>query len=322
VNYGTILMIALQLVGGFFLLLIGGEALVHGSVALARRLKVTPFLIGLTVVAYGTSAPELLVSLQAALRGAPDMAIGNVIGSNIANILLVLGTAAVIWQVDSDRRLLWRDLPALVLTGILFVVLVHQGQLVLWHGVLMLALVGGLTVYAYFSERRHHSASGKIYEKESEEVGRIPRSIFIEALFIIGGLAAVTFGSQFLIEGSAVLARMAGISEATIGLTLLAVGSSLPELATTVIAAYRRHSEVALGNVLGSSIFNILGIMGVVSVITPMAVSPKFLQFDIWVMMGVMTIPFIVTLARIPMKWPVGLVFLGAYAAYVCLQFL
>ena len=315
-------MIALQLVGGVLLLLVGAEALVHGSVALARRLKVTPFLIGLTVVAYGTSAPELLVSLQAALRDAPAMAIGNVIGSNIANILLVLGTAAVIWQVDSDRRLLWRDLPALVMTGILFVVLVHQGQLVLWHGVLMLSLVGGLTVYAYFAERRHQSAAGEMYEKESEEVGRIPRSVFAEAMFIIGGLAAVTFGSGILIEGSVALARMAGISEATIGLTLLAVGSSLPELATAVIAAYRRHSEVALGNVLGSSIFNILGIMGVVSVITPMAVSPKFLQFDIWVMMGVMTVPFFVTIARIPMRWPVGLIFLGAYAAYVCLQFL
>ena len=179
-------MIALQLACGFILLLVGGEALVHGSVALARRMKVTPFLIGLTVVAYGTSAPELLVSLQAALREAPELAIGNVIGSNIANILLVLGAGAVIWQVDSDRRLLFRDLPALVLTGILFVVLVHQGQLVLWHGVLMLTLVGGLTVYAYVAERRHHSATGEMYEKESEEVGRIPRSVFIEAAFIIG----------------------------------------------------------------------------------------------------------------------------------------
>jgi cation:H+ antiporter len=315
-------MIVLQLIGGFLLLLLGAEVLVHGSVALARRMKVTPFLVGLTVVAYGTSAPELLVSLQAALRQAPDMAIGNVIGSNIANILLVLGVAAVIWRVDSDRRLLRRDLPALVLTGILFVVLAHQGQLVLWHGVLMLILVGALTIYAYFSERRHHSVTGKMYEKEGEEIGHIPRSVFLEAIFIIGGLAAITFGSEFLIKGSTALARLAGISEATIGLTLLAVGSSLPELATTIIAAYRRHSEVAFGNILGSCIFNILGIMGVVSMVTPMMVSPKFLQFDIWVMMGAMTLPFIITIARIPMKWPAGLILLGTYVAYVCLQFL
>ena len=313
---------ALEIVGGFLLLLIGGEALVHGSVALARRMRVTPFLIGLTVVAYGTSAPELVVSLHAGLIGSPSLAIGNIVGSNIANILLVLGAAAVIWQVDCDRRLLTRDLPALVLTGVLFVIFAHQGTLVAWHGAIMVALVVGLTVYAYFQERKHHTVTAELYEKEGKEIGEFPRSLPITLLFIAAGLATVTFGAKFLIDGSVVLARLAGVSEAAIGLTLLAVGSSLPELATTVVAAYRKHAEVALGNVLGSSIFNILGVMGIVVLVVPLPVDAKILRFDIWVMLVIMVVPFVVTATRFPMKWPVGLLFLAAYGAYICVQYL
>lgn len=314
-------MIVLYVVGGFALLLIGGEFLVRGSVALARRLRVSPFLIGLTFVAYGTSAPELVVSLEAALADAPGLAVGNVVGSNIANILLVLGVAGVISAVKSDRRLLARDLPVMMIAAILFIVFARTGRIEVWHGAVMLVLLAGFTAYSYLSERRHHTRVGELREKEGEEVARVPSALWLTLFFLLGGLIAVIGGAYLLVEGSVTLARSLGISEVVIGLTLVAVGSSLPELATTIVAAYRHHGEVAFGNILGSCIFNILGIMGLVSLAMPLQVAPKLQHFDLWVMLGVLALPVLFTLLGWRLTRPGGLLFLAAYAAYVYIQF-
>lgn len=314
-------MMGLYIAGGFLLLLVGGELLVHGSVALARRLHVTPFLIGLTVVAYGTSAPELVVSLGAALKDAPDLAVGNVVGSNIANILLVLGFGAVIASVKSNRRVLSRDLPALMGAALLFIVFAQNGVIVAWHGGVMVLALAGLSAYSYIDERRHHARSAASGNDEEEGLYRPPKPLGLALLFVGLGLVAVIAGAGLLIDGSVALAHTLGVSEAVIGLTVLALGSSLPELATTIVAAYRRHGEIAFGNILGSCIFNILGVIGLVAIVLPLPVAARLRAFDLWVMLGVLALPLVIALFDWRIPRPGGFLFLAGYAGYVYLQY-
>jgi cation:H+ antiporter len=314
-------MIALYIVAGFALLLLGGEFLVNGSVALARRLSVSPFLIGLTVVAYGTSAPELVVSMDAAIRDAPGLAVGNIVGSNIANILVVLGAAALFSAVKCDRRLLAREIPTLALATILFTAFSMNLTIVLWHGVVLLSVLVGFTAYSYVYERRHHTVSEELWEKEEAEVTLAPRALWLTIVFIAGGLAAVVIGAELLIEGSVDLARRLGVSESVIGLTLLALGSSLPELATTIVAAYRKHADVALGNILGSCIFNILGVIGFVALVLPLPIAAEIRRFDIWVMVGVLALPMLLALTGVRLGRLGGMLCVAAYGGYIYLQF-
>ncbi len=314
-------MIALYIVAGFALLLLGGEFLVNGSVALARRLSVSPFLIGLTVVAYGTSAPELVISMDAAVRDAPELAVGNIVGSNIANILVVLGSAALFSAVKCDRRLLAREIPVLALATILFVAFSMNLTIVLWHGVVLLSVLVGFTAYSYAYERRHHTVSKELWEKEEAEVTLVPRALWLTIVFMAGGLAAIIIGAELLIEGSVDMARRLGVSESVIGLTLLALGSSLPELATTIVAAYRKHADIALGNVLGSCIFNILGVVGLVALVLPLPIAAEIRRFDIWVMAGVLTLPMLLALTGVRLGRLGGMLCMAAYGGYIYLQY-
>lgn len=311
----------IALFGGFVLLFLGGEGLVRGAVSLARRLHVSPLLIGATVVAFGTSAPELVVSLDAALKGAMGIAFGNIVGSNIANLLLILGVAAMIWAVKVDRRALLRDGIALALSTALIIVFARFDRVERWEGVVMFLLLGGLIVFSYWQERRRASAAAVLHTKEAEELHIVPQPIWLATLSVAGGLAAVVGGAHLLVDAAVTIAHALGMSDAVIGLTIVAVGSSLPELATTVVAAYRRHTDVALGNVLGSSVFNILGILGLVAAVRPIAVPAEIIRFDLWFLLGTTIVVLLPVFAGWRVNRPVGALFVLGYAAFVAVQF-
>ena len=316
-------MTILQLLFGLVLLVAGGEALVRGSVAVAQRLGVSPMLIGLTLVGFGTSTPELVTSLQAALIGAPGVAIGNVVGSNIANILLILGISAIILPMATTKEAFRRDGPVLIGASVLMVAAVLAGSLARWVGVVFLVLLAAYTVYTYFTERDDGSPSATVHAAEAGSVADLPPRTMgfgLGGLFIVGGIAGVVYGASLLVDAALVIARAAGLSEAVIGLTLVAVGTSLPELVTSVMAAIRKQTDVAFGNIIGSNIFNILGIAGVTAVVTPISIPPEIAGFDIWVMLAtaLLLAAFAVTGWRVN-RWE-GAALLGCYAAYLAVQ--
>ena len=315
------MILFLKVAGGLILLLYGGDFLVRGAVALADRLGVSHLLIGLTVIAAGTSAPELLVCLIAVLDGAPGIAVGNVVGSNIANILLILGAAGLICALPSNRRSLQRDGLVAVMATILFAVMSTGGTIERWHGILMMVCLVIYIGFCYRSDRRSKTAQASI-NAEIKELRGGDQRIWLMAVKLLGGLVAVLIGSDLLVSGATGVARAAGISEAIIGLTLVALGTSLPELATAVAAARQKHTDIALGNVLGSNIFNVLAIMGIVATVKPVAVPEEIVTFDIWAMVGV-TVGFVgLALMVRHIGRAVAVVFLLMYSSYVVALYL
>jgi len=298
------LYLVIGLVGLFF----GGEALVRGSVGIARRMAIPPLLIGLTVVGFGTSTLELLVSVQAAWRGVPDIALGNIVGSNIANVLLIVGLTALVWPIRVSGATLRRDTAVMIAAALVLVPIFAMGQVDRLSGLVLVAGLAGYLVWAY----RQPGAS----VAEDETVGA-PASAILSVLWVIGGLVALMFGARFLVDGAVSIARGFGISEAFIGLTIVAVGTSLPELATSVIAAIRKQSEIAIGNIIGSNIFNVLGILGMTALIAPIPVASRFLTFDLPVMIGVSGVLTLLLLTRPQVGRVVGVVMLSGYVAYV-----
>ncbi|RMH48365.1 MAG: sodium:calcium antiporter [Alphaproteobacteria bacterium] len=297
---------------GLGLLIVGGDLLVRGAVAASLRLGIPALVVSLTVVAFGTSAPELLVAVQAAIRGAPDIGVGNVVGSNIANILLVLGLPALIHPIllrDGETR---RIYLLMGLTSVAFVGLCFLAPLGIWHGVVLLALMALVLHDNMLSAR---AGAVTVDPGLLEGCASPLRTV----LYLAGGIAVLPFGADFLIDGARGVARAAGVSEAAIGLTLVAVGTSLPELATSVMAALRRHADVAMGNVIGSNIFNLALIMGVTSFFGPVAIAPHFLQLDLWIMLAATALlgPFVWFDGRIGRR--AGGAFVAAYAAYAWL---
>ena len=249
----TLVLIA----AGFVLLVVGGETLVRGAVGAARRLGVSPMLIGLTLVGFGTSTPELLTSVQAALAGSPGIAVGNVVGSNICNILLILGIAALVAPIAVKRHEIQRDGGAVMIVTLIGIALIFAGWLDRLAGVAMLI---ALAIYLIVALKTTDADVG-----DSTATAPMGTSI----LFFVGGLALTLLGARLLVQGAISAATALGVSEAIIGLTVVAIGTSLPELVTSVVAARRGEPEVALGNVLGSNIFNILGILGVTVLVRP-----------------------------------------------------
>jgi cation:H+ antiporter len=310
----------LQIVGGLLLLFFGGEALVRGAVGLARRLGVRPLIIGLTVVAAGTSAPELVVSLIAGIEGQPGIAVGNVVGSNIANLLLVLGAAALVYPLRVSRVTAFRDGSILVGASILFALLALTGTIQRWHGIIMLILIVAYLIGCYRHDQRSVAVRREL-EEEVHELEKAAKSDWVIAGLLILGGAGVGFGSDQLVEGAVTLARAAGVAPTVIGVTLVALGTSLPELAASVAAARHKHADLAVGNVIGSCIFNLLAIMGTVSIVVPIRVTPEIKNFDLWVML-VVTAVFVIAsafLARFDRR--AGVVALVAYALYIVAQF-
>lgn len=300
----TYLLFVVGLLGLFF----GGEYLVRGASSIARRFGISPLVIGLTIVGFGTSAPEMLVSVNAALAGQPAIAIGNVLGSNIANILLILGVSAVIAPLIIPARQLARDLAFMLLaTGAIWVMLL-DGMVTRLEGGLLIA---GLAVFLYMA-----FSAGSVPQEEDAVETSVPKS----ALMTVGGLVLLVIGAHFLVDSASTIARTYGISEAVIGLTIVAVGTSLPELATSVIAAFRRQTEIAVGNVVGSNIFNIFSILGITALITPIPAEARFAFVDMpWVAGTAVSLSVLaIWLGGLPRLAGAGL--LAAYGVYLTLM--
>ncbi|HEX6110744.1 MAG TPA: calcium/sodium antiporter [Geminicoccaceae bacterium] len=302
---------------GLVLLISGGELLVRGSVALARSFGVSPLLIGLTLVGFGTSTPELITSLQAALVGSPGIAVGNVVGSNIANILLILGLAAALSPIACKPAAFYRDGGALAGATVACVMVALGGTLGRASGAAFLILLAAYVVFTYVRERRAPDASAEMHIHEADLADPGPRGFWLPLLFAGGGIAITIFGARFLVAGAIELAAAAGISEAVIGLTVVAVGTSLPELVTSVMAVQRRQGDIAVGNIVGSNIYNILGILGLTALVQPLSVPQDILRLDLWVMLGVtaLLIVFAVTGWRLS-RWEGGLLLAG-YLTYL-----
>ena len=254
------------LVGLFF----GGEFLIRGAVGVARRLHVPPLVIGLTIVGFGTSTPELLVSLQAAMAGAPSLAIGNVIGSNIANILLILGLSSMIAVVPMRFADMRRDFAVMIGATLLLWLMFAGGVVSRVEGAVLTA---GLLLYLWISLK---DSAGSAPPQD----GLVTIPLWQSIAFAVAGLIVLMIGARLLVDSATEIARTYGVSEAVIGLTIVAVGTSLPELATAIVAAMRRHPELAVGNILGSNVFNILGILGITALVTPIPVEARFAGLD------------------------------------------
>lgn len=300
---------------GLVILLLAGDALVKGAVNISLRLGIPAMIVGLTVVAFGTSAPEMLVSVQAVMRDAPGLALGNVVGSNVANILLVLGIPALISAVPVARGEVARSYVMMIAATVLFIILAFLGPIRWPHALVLLAGLG-LMLADSFREARRHQLAGQGDLDELE--GADPHMPWIKiAAFTILGLIGLPLGADLLVDGAVRIAQEIGVDEAIIGLTLVAVGTSLPELSTTVAAALRREAGVALGNVIGSNIFNLLAIIGVAGLVGPMAVPEAMLRVDLWVMLAASLVlgPFILRSASITRFW--GLILSALYLSYV-----
>jgi len=308
-------MMYLMLAGGLIILLLCGDLLVRGAVATAMRLGIPPVIVGLTVVAFGTSAPELFVSVKAALSGAPGIALGNVVGSNIANLLLVLGLPAIIYPIHCDCHSIRTNLWIMVGATVLLVALSFLGTIGFWQGLVFFAMILAYLSYSVWNAQQHPEDSAMDESSVEEEVGKIPQKTWVIALMLIAGVIGLPLGANFIVEGGTEIAHRFGVSDALIGLSIIAIGTSLPELATTMMAAVRKQSDVAIGNVIGSNIFNICSILGITAMVAPLPVPDTFLTFDLWVML-------IATLGIVPVVMAGETItrFAGAafVVAYIC----
>ncbi len=306
---------------GLVILLLAGDALVRGAVNIALRLGIPALIVSLTIVAFGTSAPELLISVKAVRDNAGGLALGNVVGSNIANILLVLGVPAlmrVLATKDHDTR---RSFMFMVAGSLLFIALCFLGPIRWWHGLVLVAALAGVLWDAIHTARSHRRATAtQDYgaDEEEELEGADPTMPWWKiGVFTVLGLVGLPLGADLLVDSSVRIATVLGVSDTVIGLTLVAIGTSLPELATTVMAALRNQADVALGNVIGSNMFNLLAIIGIASFVGPIPVDPEILQFDLWVMLAasLALIPFV--FLRQNMGRAVGVIFSLLYVAYL-----
>ena len=297
---------------GLFLLLISGDFLVKGAIQLSNRLGVSALLVSLTVVAFGTSAPELIVAIKATLSGSPGLALGNVVGSNIANILLVLGLPTLIMGLKNNIADTKRSFCLMIAASVLFIVFGMSGSFSWVYGVVLLSLL------AFFLLDTFRQNSEKPLDNDSLEIQqRKPHSWWTIICFLILGVLGLPIGADILVTNASALAKGYGVSDAVVGLTLVAIGTSLPELATTFVAFVRKKAEVVLGNLIGSNIFNLLAIIGITSLISPVPVDPIFIKFDFWIMLGasVLIAPFI--LLNIKFNRLYGFVFVALYISYL-----
>lgn len=314
-----LLFIVGQLAGGFALLVGGGELLVRGAATLAAIAKISPLVIGLTVVAFGTSAPELGVSLQAALAGSADVAIGNAVGSNITNILLILGAAALVTPLIVSSQLIRIDVPLMICASLGLWGVAADGLLVRWEGIVMFLLLIAYIVYCIRKSRSELADVVEEFDLEYAQRRANPRSVMVQLGYVLCGLILLGVGARVLVAGAVTVATKLGVSELVIGLTVIAIGTSLPEAVTSVVASFRGQRDIAVGNVVGSNLFNILCVLGLTAAIAPepIPVSPTAIHFDIPVMVAVAMIclPIFLTGSRIR-RWE-GALFLAYYVAYV-----
>lgn len=297
-----------SIVLGLIILLAAGDALVKGAVNLALRLGVPALVVSLTVVAFGTSAPELLVSIRAILEGVPGLALGNVVGSNTANILLVLGVPALFAVLGTGAINTKRDYLYMVGASLVFVALAMSGRLVWWNGLVLLAILAAILIATFIASREPpDDLEGADDAMPGWQVG----------LFLVLGLIGLPLGADLLVDGASDIAREFGVSETVIGLTLVAIGTSLPELATTLTAALRGRADVALGNVIGSNLFNLTAIMGIAVLVGPVPVEATFMQLDFWIMLAATALLAPIVFLRLDITRWMGAGLLGLYVLYL-----
>jgi cation:H+ antiporter len=310
---------------GFFVLglaalLLGAELLVRGASQVAATLGLSPLVIGLTIVAFGTSAPELAISVGAALHGANDIAVGNVVGSNIFNVLLILGVSALITPLVVNTQLIRQEVPIMLGASLLLLVMVLNGHLSRIDCAVLLGLLAAYVVFLVRQSRAQNSeASNEHYAQAVEGRYHWSRHWAVQLTLIVGGLALLVAGSNWLVDSSVAFARAFGVSDLVIGLTIIAAGTSMPELATSIVAAIRGERDIAIGNVVGSNTFNILGCLGAAGLVSAdgLPIAAPLMSFDIWVMAAVALSCLPVFIAGREIGRAKGLMFVGYYAAYL-----
>ncbi len=305
-----------MLMAGFVLLFFSGDWLVKSSVQIAGYLKISTLVVGITVVAFGTSAPELIVSLKAVYDGVPDISIGNVVGSNIANVALVLGLVSVILPIKVKKKSILLDWGVMMFASVLFYLFALNLRIQFYEGIIFLVILGVYLLYSVISSRKK---SGK----EGHEIKEPTMKISYAILLLCIAAAGLYFGSELLVDGAVIVAKGFHVSERVIAVSIVAFGTSVPELATSVIAAIKKETDISIGNIIGSNIFNLLGILGVTSVLKPINVAHEMIAIDIWWMMG---IAVLLLLALLPLKKGTitrfkGLIMVVTYFVYMFLLF-
>lgn len=306
----------LLLIGGGVLLAAGGEALIRGATALGLHFGLSPLVVGLTIVAFGTSAPELAVSLDAALGGSSDVALGNVIGSNICNIGAVLGLCCLITPVQVRSQIVRIDAPIAIGAALLLTALLADGGLSRTDGGVLFALLAGYLLLQVQLAKQGRDALAPEFAELERALAAWLRSVPICLAAVVAGLALLVAGAELFVDGAVRLARLAGVTEAVIGLTIVALGTSLPELAATLVAAYRREADVAVGNVIGSNIFNVFSILGLSALVTPLS-RGNITSVDLWTMVGISVLLWPVLYGRRLLARLEGAVLLAVYLAYM-----
>lgn len=301
------------LIGGLAILIAGGEVLVRGAVGIALKFNLSPLVIGMTIVSFGTSAPELLVSLKAALEGHPEIAIGNVVGSNIANIALVLGITTLILPIPVQKNTLKIDWPIMMAVSVLFYLFILNGVLNTWEGAVFVLLLLIFVIYQLKSSKSNETDDD---DEALEEVKSNYSNVYLHLLFILLGVVGLAFGADWLLEGSVNIASNLGVSEHIISVTIVAFGTSVPELATSIIAALKKQMDISVGNLIGSNIFNLLGVLGITAIIKEIPISNQVITNDVFWMLGTsfLLLPFMLNYNI--SRWK-GTVLTLSYLAYV-----
>jgi len=299
----------LLLIIGIIILIIAGDWMVRGAAALARHWGVPSLIVGLTIVAFGTSAPELVVGVQSVLQGAGDLAAGNVIGSNIANVLLALGLPAIIMAIPTNMAGVARNTLICIVATLLFILLAFTASSHTMGFPQGAILFGGIIAYLLYMFRLARSG---VHGKDG-----LPTNVVLSLVFVIVGIIGLICGGKLIVDNAVIIAEAMNISNAIIGLTIVAIGTSLPEIATVIVASYRGHSEVAIGNVLGSNVFNLFAVMGASALAGPVKIDDKLLTFDVWVMLVSSAALMLFVLRRQPIGRMVGIIFFIGYILYL-----
>jgi cation:H+ antiporter len=309
-----LLILSLGALGlGMYLLFKGGDWTIDAAVYLANKFGISPLVIGFTIVAFGTSLPELLVSMNANLAGSPGIAIGNVIGSNIANILLVIGATAFVATLVATPSKILRDSIMMLAASVFMMALMFYGSISQLAGTSMIVILLAYVLWQYTM-----ASKGKIEVEELDAPEY--KNFFHGFFFLVLGLVAIASGAEFLVRGAKVSATIIGVPEDVIGLSVIAIGTSLPELSTCIIAAMKKQSDIIIGNILGSNVFNVLMIIGATAMVKPIAneaIAPQVLTLDIWVMLGVSLLFVALLMTYKKITRPIGVVFLTAYVFYI-----
>ncbi len=309
----------LLLLVGIVILIIAGDLMVRGAAALARHWGVPALIVGLTIVAFGTSAPEMVVGVQAVMRGAGELAAGNVIGSNIANVLLALGLPALIMAIPTNMTGVARNTFICLFATVLFIALAFMhNPLITWQGGILFAGIIIYLLYMFSLARSgvHDPILDEMTEIDEGKDG-LPTNMLLSLAFVLGGIVGLVVGGKLIVDNAVTIATAMNISETIIGLTIVAIGTSLPEIATVIVASYRGHSEVAIGNVLGSNVFNLFAVMGATAMTGPVPIDDRLLTFDVWVMLASSAALLLFVLRRQPIGRLMGVIFVIAYILYM-----